>query len=98
MGLRVNNFWYNRPTAKNYTIMMHAKIPEVMQSEAFNWSHQLEDMLLQKIPHTLFMEKPFKNMALKLTRQQIVVKARQMLHTDVSLFIIIFSLYKHYLA
>ena len=78
--------------------MMHAKIPEVMQSEAFNRSHQLGDMLLQKIPHTLSMEKPFKNMALKLTRQQIVVKARQMLHTDASLFIIISSLYKHYLA
>ena len=61
-------------------------------------SHQLGDMLLQKIPHTLPIEKPFKNMALKLARQQMLIKARQMLHTDVSSFIIIFSLYKHYLA
>ena len=51
-----------------------------------------------KIPGAFPTEEPFKNMALKLTTEQLVVKARQMLNTAVSSFIITFSFHEHYLA
>ena len=49
-------------------------------------------MPLQKFPkHLTFpIEKLLKNMSLKLKTEQMVVKARQMLRTSVSSFIIIF--------